>query len=71
MIIDNFINLQHLCDARTKDSSTKCLMFQAFFFFIISYRLGALKTHYFYYKEIKNKTIFEKDFARNCEKKNT
>ena len=39
-------------DARTKDSSTKRLIFQAFFF-IISYRFGALKTLYFYYKKIK------------------
>ena len=35
-------------DAGTKDSSTKRLMFQALFFFIISYRLGALKTLYFW-----------------------
>ena len=33
----------------TNDSSTKHLMFQALFFFIISYRLRALKTLYFYF----------------------
>ena len=33
--------------AGTNDSSTKRLMFQALFFFIISYRLRALKTLYF------------------------
>ena len=34
------------------DSSTKHLMFQALFFFIISYRLRALKTLYFYFCKI-------------------
>ena len=29
-------------------------MFQALFFFIVSYRLGALKILYFYYKKLKN-----------------
>ena len=46
------VNLQYNMlvrwDIGTKDSSTKRLMFQASFFFIISYRLGALKTPYFY-----------------------
>ena len=50
------VNLQYNTlvrwDAGTKDSSTKCLMFQSLFFFIISYRLGALKTLYLYYKKI-------------------
>ena len=39
----------------TNDSSTKRVMFQALFFFIISYRLGALKTLYFHYEKYKNK----------------
>ena len=39
------------------DSSTKRLMFQALFFFVISYRLRALKTLYFckFIKKYKNK----------------
>jgi len=56
-------NLQYNTLARwvdgTNDSSTKRLMFQALFFFIISYRLRALKTLYFYFckfiKKYKNK----------------
>ena len=48
----------------TNDSSTKCLMFQALFFFIISYRLRALKTLYFkFYIIIKNKKINWNDFC--------
>jgi hypothetical protein len=51
------VNLQYdtvvRWDAGTKDSSTKRLMFQALSFFIISHRLGALKTLFFYYKKIK------------------
>ena len=40
------------------ESSTKRLMFQTLFFFIISYRLRALKTLYFcFWKIIKNKKI--------------
>ena len=68
-------NLQYNTLARwvdgKNDSSTKLLMFQALFFFIISYRLRALKTFYFYYKKVKKliETIFEKNFARNYEKK--
>ena len=59
---------------RTNDSSTKRLMFQVFFF-IISYRLRALRTLYFYFckfiKKIEKliETMFAKNFARNCEKK--
>ena len=58
-------------DAGTKDSSTKRLMFQALFFFIISYRLGALKTLYFYYKKIKkiNWNDFCKEFCKKLWKK--
>ena len=50
-------------------------MFQALFFFIVSYRLRALKTLYFYFfkviKKIKKliERIFAKNFARNYEKK--
>ena len=46
-------------------------MFQALFFFIISYRLRALKTLYFC-KIIKKiiERIFAKNVARNYEKKN-
>ena len=42
-----------------------------YFFFIISYRIGALKTLYFHYRKIEKliETIVEKDFASNCEKK--
>ena len=56
-----FLNLQYNTlvrwDAGTNESSTKRLMFQALSFFIISYRLGALKTpgpqnSFFYYKKI-------------------
>ena len=52
-------NIIHWDDG-TNDSSTKHLMFQAlFFFFIISYRLRALKTLYFYFckfiKKLNNK----------------
>ena len=42
-------------------------MFQVFF--LISYRLRALKTLYFYFCKIINKNIFAKKFARNYEKK--
>jgi hypothetical protein len=56
--------------AGTNDSSTKCLIFQALFFFIISYRLRALKTLYFYlYKIIKNKKINWNNFCKEfCNK---
>ena len=43
--------LGHWVDG-TNDSSTKRLMFQALFFLIISYRLRALKTLYFYFCKI-------------------
>ena len=36
----------------TNNSSTKRLMFQALFFFIISYRLRAPKTLYFYFCKV-------------------
>ena len=52
-------NLKYITMARwlggTNDSSTKRLMFQALFFFIISYRLKALKTLYSYFCKIKKK----------------
>ena len=48
-----FVNLQYNTLLRwfagTNDSPTKHLMFQALMFFIISYRLRALKTLYFYF----------------------
>ena len=59
------------------DSSTKRLMFQVLVFFIISYRLRALKTLYFYFCkvikkwEIKLKGFFAKNFENNYEKNNT
>ena len=60
-IISNLIktnNLQYNMLVRwadgTNDSSTKCLTFQAFFF-IISYRLMALKTLYFHFCKKKKK----------------
>ena len=49
--------------AGTKDSSTKRLIFQALFFFIISYRLRALKILYFNYKKI-NWNNFCKAFCK-------
>ena len=55
----------------TNDSSTKRLMFQEFFF-IISYRLRALKTLYFHFCNFIKKKIervFAKNFARFYEKK--
>ena len=51
------------CADGTNDSSTKRLMFQVLFFFIVSYRLGALKI----YK--KDEMIFAKNYARFYEKK--
>ena len=72
------VNLQYNTLGRwvdgPNDSSTKRLMFQVLFFFIISYRLRALKTLYFYFCKVikrfkKNEIIFAKNFARNCEKK--
>ena len=48
-------------------SSTKCLMFQVLFFFIISYRLRALKTLYFYKKM--NWKDFCKEFCKKLWKK--
>ena len=48
---------------RTNQSSTKHLMFQALFFFIISYRLRALKT------EKINWNIFCKEFCKRLWKK--
>jgi len=56
------------------DSSTKSLIFRALFFFIISYILRALKTLYFNFSKFIKKLIemtFAKNFARNCEKKDT
>ena len=54
-----FVNLQYIMpvhkDAGTNDSWTKRLMFRALFLFIISYRLGALKTLFFIIKKILKK----------------
>ena len=56
-------NLQYNTLARwlagTNDSSNKCLIVQESYFFIISYRLKALKTIYFYkiIKKYENKLI--------------
>ena len=51
----------------TNDSSTKCLTFQVFFF-IISYRLRALKTLYFHFcNSIKKKNW--KGFCKELQKK--
>ena len=57
----------------TNDSSTKRLMFQVFFFFIISYKLRALKTLYFHFCNFIKKLIERVfcNFARFYEKKNT
>ena len=69
------VNLQYNTlvrwDAGTKDSSTKRLMFQALFFFIISYRLAALNTFYFC-KFIKKKNLnnYCKEFCKQLWKKN-
>ena len=68
-------NLQYntlVCWANgTNKSLTKRLMFQLFFFFIISYRLRALKTLYFHFCNlIKKIRIFAKNFERFYEKKN-
>ena len=61
----------------TNDSSTKHLTFQVFSF-IISYRLRALKTHYFHFRNFvkkigKNqlKRVVAKNFARFYGKKKT
>ena len=51
------------------DSLTKRLMFQVLFFFIISYKLRALKTLYFIFFVIKKLKINWKDFCKEfCEK---
>ena len=70
------VNLQYDTLGRWVDgpnnSLTKRLMFQVLFFFIISYRLRALKTLYFYFCKVIKKLIeriFAKNFARNYEKK--
>ena len=50
--------------AGTNDSSTKCLMFQALLFFIISYRLGHLKFSILIFVKpyfFLNETIFAKN----------
>ena len=69
-------NLQYNTLARwvngTNNSSTKRLMFQSLFFLsIISYRLRALKTLYFYFCNFikKNKKIDRKDFCKEFCKK--
>ena len=58
--------------AVTNNSATKRLTIQVFFF-IVSYRLMALKTLCFYFrkfiKKIYIQTIFVKNFARNHEEK--
>ena len=54
--------------AGTNDSSTKRLMFQALFFFIISYWLKALKTLYLYKKNWKLKQFFQR-ILQEIEKK--
>ena len=50
------------------DSSNKHLLFQALFFFTVSYRLRALKTLDFYYEKI-NLNNFCKEFYKKLLKK--
>ena len=62
--------------AGTNDSLTKHLMFQALFFFIISYWLRALKSLYFYFckiieKKKMNWNNFCKEFCKKLWKNNT
>ena len=65
------VNLQYDTLGRWVDgpnnSLTKRLMFQVLFFFIISYRLRALKTLYFYFCKVIKKKKIERMFAKNLQ----
>ena len=73
-ILQKSVNLQYITlgclDDGTNESSSKSLMFQVLFCLYTFYRLGALKSLYFYFCNfIKNKKINWKDFCKEFRKK--